>query len=328
MESNQALEGKIIRIIKETDKYQQLEIVVNDKTIKIENGKKQEAAFKPYKVNDRVILKQAQTPEGNRFFISDYVRSDPLIILFILFVLTVVIVARKKGIASLLAMLISFTVIFGYILPNLASGQNPVNVALIGSLVIVPITFLMSHGFNRKAFVAIVATFIALTITGVLAILFVELTRLTGLSSDEAAFLHLAGKGTLEMRGLLLAGVIIGVLGVLDDVTVSQSAIVFQLKKINPNLGFKELVKKTMEIGHDHISSMVNTLVLVYTGASLPLLLLFINNPQPITQVINYELIAEEIVRTLVASIGLVISVPITTLLAAYVATNSYLSEN
>ena len=326
MQNNQTLEGQIIRIIKETDKYQKLEIVVNNKTIKIENGKNQETAFKPYKVNDKVILKQAQTPQGKRFFISDYVRRDSLLILLVLFVFTVVLVARKKGLASLLAMLISFTVIFGYILPNLALGHDPISVAIAGSLVIVPVTFLLSHGVNHKTFVAIVATFVALIITGVLAVLFVELTRLTGFSSDEASFLHLAEKGTLQMKGLLLAGIIIGVLGVLDDVTVSQSAIVFQLKKTNPNLGFGELVKKTMDIGHDHISSMVNTLVLVYTGASLPLLLLFINNPQPIAQVINYELIAEEIVRTLVASIGLVISVPITTLLAAYVATNSYLS--
>lgn len=326
MENNQTAEGQIVRIIKETDKYQMLEIVVNDKAIKVENGKKQETAFKPYKVNDKVILKQAQTPQGKRFFISDYVRSDSLIILFVLFIFTVILVARKKGLASLLAMLMSFTVIFGYILPNLASGHDPINVAIAGALVIVPVTFLLSHGVNRKTFVAIIATFIALIVTGALAVLFVELTRLTGFSTDEASFLHLAQKGTIEMRGLLLAGVIIGVLGVLDDVTVSQSAIVFQLKKTNPNLRFGELVKKTMDIGHDHISSMVNTLVLVYTGASLPLLLLFINNPQPITQVINYELIAEEIVRTLVASIGLVISVPITTLLAAYVATNSYLS--
>lgn len=326
MKNNQAIEGEIIKIIKETKNYQQLEIVIGDKTIKVENGKQAQTGFKPYRVKDKVILKQTQTPAGKRYFISDYVRRDSLLILFILFVVTVILVAKKRGVASLLAMLVSFTVIFGYILPNLASGQDPISVAVAGSLVIVPVTFLISHGFNRKTMVAIVATFLSLMITGVLAVLFVDLARLTGFSSDEAAFLHLAEKGTLQIKGLLLAGIIIGVLGVLDDVTISQSAIVFQLKKTNPNLNFSQLFKRTMEVGHDHISSMVNTLVLVYAGASLPLLLLFINNPQPLAQVINYEMIAEEIVRTLVASIGLVISVPITTLLASYTASNSYLS--
>jgi len=328
MKNTQPVEGKITKIIKETGKYQRLEILIGGKKVVVENGKDQQTGLKIFRVNDQIILKQAQTPSGTRYFISDYVRRDSLLILFILFIVTVVLVAKKRGIASLLAMLVSFTVIFGYILPNLANGQDPLSVAIAGSLVIVPLTFVLSHGLNRKTIVAIIATFLALIITGLLAVLFVNLTRLTGFSSDEASFLHLAEKGTLQMRGLLLAGIIIGVLGVLDDVTISQAAIVFQLKKTNPNLSFTELVKKTMDIGHDHISSMVNTLVLVYTGASLPLLLLFINNPQPLTQIINYELIAEEIVRTLVASIGLVISVPLTTLLASYTATNSYLAND
>jgi len=326
MDNAQSIEGKIVKIIEQKDNYQKLEIKTETGKVRVENGKNQEAGFKIYHKNDQVILKQVQTPQGNRYFISDYVRRDPLLVLFILFVTTVILVGKKRGVASLLAMLLSFVVIFGYILPNLASGQDPISVAITGSLVIVPITFLLSHGFNRKTFVAIIATLIALVFTALLAILFVELTKLTGFSSDEAAYLHLTEKNTLQMKGLLLAGIIIGVLGVLDDVTVSQSAIVFELKKTNPNLTFGDLVKKTMDIGQDHISSMVNTIILVYTGASLPLLLLFINNPQPVSQVINYELIAEEIVRTLVASLGLVISVPITTLLASYTATNSYLS--
>ncbi len=319
-------EGKIIEILKESNSYQKLKVQTPEKTVLIENGKNQEANFKQYRLYDNVILKQAQTPQGNRYFISDYIRRDPLLVLLILFVVTVILVARKKGIAAILGMLVSFAVIFGYILPNLASGQNPISVAIAGALVIVPLTFLLSHGLNRKTIVAIIATFIALGITGVLAIVFVEFARLTGFSSDEAAFLHLTQSGTIQMKGLLMAGIIIGVLGVLDDVTISQAAIVFQLKKTDPNLNFGQLIKKTMEIGHDHISSMVNTLVLVYTGASLPLLLLFINNPQPLNQLISYEMIAEEIVRTLVSSIGLVVSVPITTVLAAYTATNSYLS--
>lgn len=125
------------------------------------------------------------------------------------------------------------------------------------------------------------------------------------------------------MKGLLLAGIIIGVLGVLDDITISQSAIVFQLKEINNKLKFGELYDRAMSVGQDHISSMVNTLILVYTGAALPLLILFINNPHPFSEVVNYEMIADEIIRTLIGSIGLILSVPITTFIASVTATNN-----
>jgi len=165
--------------------------------------------------------------------------------------------------------------------------------------------------------VAIAGTIVALVITGILAGIFVEAARLTGFASEEAGFLQVAKQGTVNIKGLLLAGIIIGVLGVLDDVTVSQSAIVLKLKEANSQLKPRELYNKAMDVGRDHISSMVNTLILVYTGAALPLLLLFINNPHPFTEIINYEIIADEIVRTLVGSIGLILAVPITTLFAA-----------
>ena len=132
-------------------------------------------------------------------------------------------------------------------------------------------------------------------------------------------FLQVAKQGTLNIQGLLLAGIIIGLLGILDDVTVSQSSVVFELKKTNPSLKIAELYSKAMNVGKDHIASVVNTLVLVYAGAALPLLLLFINNPMPYEQVVNFEIISEEIVRTLVASIGLILSIPLTTLLASWI---------
>ena len=150
--------------------------------------------------------------------------------------------------------------------------------------------------------------------------MFVESAQLTGFASEEAGFLQTIKQGSVNIKGLLLAGIIIGVLGVLDDITISQSAIVFQLKETNEKLGFFELYKRAMNVGQDHISSMVNTLVLVYTGAALPLLLLFIDNPHPFSEIVNYEIIADEVVRTLVGSIGLILAVPITTVIASLVA--------
>ena len=244
-------------------------------------------------------------------------------LLLILFVVSTIAVAKWRGILSLIGMGVSFLVIFSFILPKILSGSNPVEIAILGSLIIIPVSFFLSHGFNKKTIVAIAGTLIALIITGVLANVFVEAAKLTGFASEEAGFLQVARQGTVNIKGLLLAGIIIGVLGVLDDITISQSAIVFQLKKANEKLKFNELYKRAMNIGRDHISSMINTLVLVYTGAALPLLLLFIDNPHPFSEIANYEIIADEIVRTLVGSIGLILAVPITTVIASLVAEQS-----
>jgi uncharacterized membrane protein len=208
-------------------------------------------------------------------------------------------------------------IIFKFILPMIYAGYDPVLITIIASLVMIPVTFYLSHGFNRKTSIAIGGTLIALLITGLLAKVFVEATKLTGFASEEAGFLQVARGNLVNIRGLLLAGIIIGALGVLDDISIAQSALVQQLREANPKMKAREVFSRAMNVGQDHIASMVNTLVLVYTGAALPLLLLFIDNPLPFSQVINYEIIAEEIVRTLVGSIGLITAVPITTLIAS-----------
>lgn len=223
---------------------------------------------------------------------------------------------------SLIGMGISFFIIFLFVLPKLLAGADPIQVAIVASLFITPLTFYFSHGLNKKTTIAVIGTIIALIITGILANTFIEAAKLTGFASEEASFLQVAKQGAINMKGILLAGIIIGMLGVLDDITISQSAIVFQLKEANQKLKFDDLYKRAMNIGQDHISSMVNTLILVYTGAALPLLLLFINNPHPFSEIINYELIADEIIRTLVGSIGLILSVPITTFIASLAAAN------
>jgi uncharacterized membrane protein len=245
-----------------------------------------------------------------------------LLVLFIIFAILAVAVGKVWGATSILGMGFSFLVIFKFILPQIIKGSDPVTIAIFGSLFIIPVTFYLSHGLNKKTHIAIIGTLISLVITGILANIFVEVSKLTGFASEEAGFLHFDKEGAINMKGILLAGIIIGTLGILDDVTVSQSAIVYQLNDANKKLGFGQLFSRAMKVGHDHVSSMVNTLVLVYTGAAMPLLLLFINNPRPFSELINYEIIADEIVRTLVGSIGLILAVPITTFIAAY-----YISE-
>lgn len=328
----QKIEAEIIKILEEKELetggqkhlYQKFELqTLNDssdtKTITAESGGFMTLNSPKFKVGDKVVVTSTIGPDGQTiFYISDYIRRDTLYLLFGLFVGITILIGKKRGLFSLIGMAFSFFILFTFVLPQILAGHDPVLISIIGSLLIIPVTFSLSHGLNKKTFSAIVGTSIALIITGILASLFVNASELSGFASEEAGFLQQAKDGLLNIKSLLLAGIIIGALGILDDITVSQSAIVFQLKKAFPNLSLMKLYSKAMEVGRDHIASVVNTLVLVYTGAALPLLLLFINNPHPIKEVINYEIIAEEIVRTLVSSIGLILAVPITTFLTAY----------
>lgn len=296
--------------------FQKLELTITSKG-ELEQSKITLENIDPrleYQVGDRLMVYAASEEQ---FLIADQVRIDSLLWLFLLFMALVLLISKWRGLGSLLGMAVSFGVIIWFILPKIAAGANPILIAILGSLIIIPATFYPSHGFNRKTNVAVLSTVLALLATGFLASFFITFAKLSGLSSEEAGFLQAMYPDLFNMRGLLMAGVIIGVLGVLDDVTVSQAAIVAQLRKANPNLGAAELYKRAMQVGHDHISSVVNTLILVYTGASLPLLLLFNDAARPFAEIVNYEPIAEEIIRTLVGSIGLILAVPISTLLAS-----------
>ena len=271
-----------------------------------------------YQKGDLVLLELSfDENEKKVYYLTDFVRRKPLILLFLIFVGLVIVVGGWRGVASLLGLLASFLVIVFFLVPQIAQGRSPLLISIIASLLIIPLTFYLSHGLNRKTTIAVVSTILTLILAGVLANFSVEAAHLTGLVSEEVGFLQSSNPGLFNVKGLLLAGIFLGLLGVLDDVTVSQAAVVEQLRETNPQLSGGELFLKAMKVGRDHIASMVNTLILVYAGASLPLLLLFSQNPQPFLQVINYEIIAEEVVRMLVGSISLVLAVPLTTLLAS-----------
>ena len=329
----ETLEGTVIKIVEEkkikpefSEKkqlYQKLKILITKGSLKgkkivVENGNIPMTNLQKYQIGNRLLLSYSKGPDNNDFFyITDYIRQDALFSLFAIFVVLTIIIGKWRGASSLLGMAISFFIILTFILPKILAGHDPLQTAIIGSLFIIPITFYLSHGFNKKTTVAIVGTTITLIIIGLMTKYFVEITKLTGFASEEASFLQTINNGTINIKGLLLASIIICALGILDDITISQAAIVYQLKKTDPRLKPANLYKKAMDVGQDHISSMVNTLVLAYTGAALPLLLLFVNNPHPFLEVINYEVVADEIVRTIIGSIGLVLAVPITTLIAS-----------
>jgi uncharacterized membrane protein len=270
-------------------------------------------------VGDKVVLGySAQAEEGFQYYFADYQRRSPLFWLAVLFAVAVILLGRWQGARALVALGISLAVIVGFVLPAILDGSPPVTVALLGASVVALVALYFTHGLNHGTTVAFLGTMASLALTGALAALFIELTHLTGLATEEAAYLQ-TFSAEIDLKGLLLAGIVIGTLGVLDDVTVTQVAAVEELHRAHPDAPGGEVWRGAMRIGRDHIGSTVNTLVLAYAGASLPLLLLFTQTDQSLVDVMNGEIIAVEIVRTLVGGIGLVASVPITTGLAVWV---------
>jgi uncharacterized membrane protein len=272
-----------------------------------------------YRAEDHVIVSRAIGPGGaDVFILTDFVRTDALTLLSLVFVIFILLVARLQGVRSLLGLAVSLILITQYMLPMILAGHDPVLISVTGSFVQLAVTIYLIYGWTRKSHAAVTGMLLSLIVTGLLATWFMDLTRLSGYGQEETLFLQASG-AQINLRGLLLGGIIVGALGVMDDVTISQSSVVTELRQANPSLPPLDLFRRAMNIGRDHIASTVNTLVLAYVGVSLPLLLLFSIYPQPIGQAINREFITEEIVRTLVGSLGLMSAVPITTFLAAVV---------
>jgi uncharacterized membrane protein len=268
------------------------------------------------KVQLAVLEQPGQPPFYN---IRDLERTRPMLVLVVLFVVAVVAFGRWQGIRSLLGLGLSFLVIVGFVIPAILRGRSPVPVALVGAMAIMLVSLYLSHGAGRKTTAAVVGTALALGLTAGLAAAFVGVASLTGLASEDALNASFA-VGGLSLRGLLLAGIILGGLGVLDDVTVSQASLVFELRRADPAAGLGELVRSALAVGRDHVAATVNTLFLAYVGASLPLLVLFVTSGDGFGTVATAEAVAVEVVRTLCGSIGLIAAVPLTTVLAAALA--------
>lgn len=268
------------------------------------------------------VIVQAQEMAGeSQYFISDIVRRTPLIWLAVLFALAVFLFGGLGAMRSFLGMIVSMCILLLFILPRILAGDSPVFISLIGASVIMIITFLLCHGWNPKTWAAFGGTAASLLVTAILAAGFSVYAHLTGTADEEMLFL-LGDYPSLNTRGILLAGIIIGSLGVLDDITISQASAVFELRKANPAMSMAKLYRSALRIGADHIAAAVNTLVLAYAGTALPLLLLLIGVQagESWYTFINREMIATEIIRTLTGSIGLLAAVPLTTLLACVLA--------
>ncbi|MFF4169817.1 YibE/F family protein [Streptomyces sp. NPDC001744] len=265
-----------------------------------------------------VVAYAPDAPHDLQYSVTDVNRKLPMALLAGVFALAVVVVGRLRGLMALIALVVSFLVLTFFILPAILQGSNPLVVAVVGSSAIMLIALYMCHGLSARTSVAVLGTLISLLLIGLLGSLFIGWASLSGNTDDNTGLIH-GLYPEIDMSGLLLAGVIIGSLGVLDDVTVTQTSAVWELHQADPTMGPRGLYRAGIRIGRDHIASVVNTLVLAYAGAALPLLLLFSIAQSSMGTVANSELVAEEIVRTLIGSIGLVASVPVTTALAALV---------
>lgn len=275
----------------------------------------------PIGVGDEIMITISSLPDGSvSAYFTDFYRGRSLLLLVATFVVFSIIVSGWKGVRSLFGIGLSLIVIVVIILPGIQQGKDPLLTSILGSFFFVSYSLYIIYGWNVKTHAAVIGSLIALTITGILASFFVAQTRLTGYGNENMFYISQMTENTLNVRNLLLAGILIGTLGVLDDLVISQASAVFELYRNKPDLNLRGLYRSAMNIGKDHVAATVNTLVLAYAGAALPMLLLFSLGNVDFILAINLEFIAEEIVRTLVGSLGLFAAVPITTGLASLIA--------
>jgi uncharacterized membrane protein len=302
---------QIVRVELREGKYQGI-------VMEMDYGKRQVLSGAVYlQPGDNVLVTVGSRLDGVlTVYFVDFVRANWLLWLTGIFVATILVISRWKGLRSLLSMAFSLMVIIGFIIPHILAGEDPLRVSITGSIILLGVTLYLTYGWNLKTHAAVVSMIFVLLITGTLAGLFVIFTRLTGSGDENALFLLQVLNTQINLRGLLLGGMIIGALGVLDDLVTTQASAVFELHDANESLGFRGLFRSAMRIGQDHVAATVNTLVLAYAGASLPMLLMFSLGRGDYGYLVNFEFVAEEIVRTLVGSLGLITAVPLTTVIA------------
>jgi len=271
-------------------------------------------------VGDQVILAKIRGADpGFDYVYSDHQRRSALLLLAVVFAIVVVAIGRLRGLAALAGLAVSIGMILWFMVPSMLDGHSAPLVAIVSATAIAYAVLYITNGVNTMATVALLATLVALALTVVLATLFTDLAHLTGTANEDALLVQL-GTSSVNLKGLVLAGMVLGALGVLDDITVTQVSAVSELRAAQPKANSRRIYRAGMRVGRDHVASTVNTLALAYAGAALPLLILFTLAHQSLGTIANSEAVAVEIVATLVGSIGLVAAVPVSTWLATLVS--------
>lgn len=296
----------------------ELQLATGDSTVLVEHQFTSATEVSRYNVGAKVVVQIAlDASNQQRYILYEPYRMPKIFFLVALFFLLGIVIAKWSGVRSLAGLLVSVALLLGVILPLIIQGYNAFLVSFIGVIVIATLSLYITHGHNVRTVIAVIATNATLVFAALISYVSVAFLSLLGLGSENALFLQSTAPN-IQLQGVLLGGILIGALGVLDDITTSQTAAIDQLSKANPTLSAAQLYKAGIAIGREHIAALINTLALAYAGASLPLLLLFsIDIDLPWWVIINTESIAEEIIRTLVGSAALIIAVPITTHIAA-----------
>ena len=273
------------------------------------------------KKGDRFFLTSTIDAEDKtvRYYVEDPDRLPLLGFFTILFIVLVVYIGGKQGVRGLAALVGSFILILYVLIPGILQGYSPILVAIGVSSLIIVIGSYVTHGFNRTTSCAVAGMVATVIVTGILAYVAVHAAQFSGYGSEEAVYLNMNARGQIDMVGLLLGGILIGLLGLLYDAAISQAITVEELHLIAPHVERTTIFKRSMRVGREHIGALVDTLAIAYVGASLPLLLLFSQNPGQLLLTINREIFSAEIIRILIGSIGLVLAVPITTALATVI---------
>ncbi len=307
-----------VRILEGTHKGHEVEVENNSPV----------TSGQPVELGDTIVAAELSTAGDSQFVYIDQYRLQPVLILLLLFLVLAIIFGRIRGLTALLGLGFSIFVLMYILAPGIVDGKNAILLSLATAGLIALVSIFFGHGLNERSAVATISSLLTLGLAGVLSYTSIYWTKLFGLGTESAFYLQSGFLGSIDLRGLLFAGIIIGTIGILDDITTAQTAAIGEIHEANKSLGFKELFSRGSVIGREHIGSLVNSLVLAYAGTSFPFFLLFtLIKDQPLWAVLNSEFVAEEIVRALMGSIALVIAVPLTSLLASYYFSRSRQSK-
>ena len=297
---------QVARILLTSGKRAGEEVEVENEVVTLEPG-------------DKIFVNLVETIHGDQYITYfDYERRPPLLFIIGLFVAILLFFTRWHGVRALLSLAVSAAAIFFLLIPALLAGYPPVLTIFSIAGVILFVVLFGTHGLNARSVTAFVGTLSSVIVTGLFTIVMMGYLRFTGFSADASVYLNFATDGKLDLSALLLGSIIIGILGVLDDVSITQASVVQELKAANQSLGFSELYNRAIKVGRDHIGSLVNTLALAYAGVALPLILLYTKTQSDWWLSLNQEVIAVELVRIFIGSMGLILAVPATTAVAAW----------
>lgn len=316
----------VARVEKVTDRGETQDVILvigggpeKGQTISIIHGEMIEITdYQKVTQGEEVIVGRGEMDGAPVYTIMDKYRIPAVAWIAAIFFAVAIFFGKKKGFTSVLGMILTILILVKFIIPPIVAGGDPFWISLFGAIAIAFISLYLSHGFNRRTTIALIGTLITLGLSAILSLIFVNFSKLSGAGTEDAYFLQLGSFGAINLQGLLLGGIVIGALGILDDITTGQAAAVEEIHKANPRLSMSDLYKRGLSVGREHIASLINTLVLAYAGASFPLFIIFsVDSSEPLWVTLNHEYLVEEIIRTFVGSTTLIFAVPITTWLAA-----------